>query len=76
MRQLNRDTATREELLWEMDKKTAALKIIHRKCNEILDRDDLNTEDFVEVKQIRYMAGASYPVLEPQEGDRLVIHNA
>lgn len=74
MRQLNRNTATREELLWEMDKKTAALKIIQ--CNEILDRDDLNTEDFVEVKQIRYMAGASYPVLEPQEGDRLVIHNA
>jgi hypothetical protein len=34
MRIKNRKTASREDLLWEMDMKTAALKRIHRICNE------------------------------------------
>jgi hypothetical protein len=73
MRTKNRATATREDLLWEMDKKTAALKRIHRICNELLDEGEIASPQFAIVKKIRYLAGAHYPALEPQAGDRLEI---
>jgi hypothetical protein len=72
MRTKTRESATREDLLWEMDKKTAALKRIHRLCNE-MSPDDQEREVCVAIKRIRYIAGANYPSLEPQAGDRLEI---
>lgn len=74
MRRIARQTATREDLLWEMDKKTAALKRIHRICNELLTEDELGTPQFCTVKKIREIAGSHYPSLEPQRGDRLEIN--
>ena len=73
MRIKNRKTASREDLLWEMDMKTAALKRIHRICNELIVEDELATPQLATVKKIRYIAGAHYPSLEPQAGDRLEI---
>lgn len=74
MRKKTRQAATREELLSEMDKKTTALKTIHRLCNEMLNSEHgLAMPEFATVKKIRYLAGAHYPALEPQAGDRLVI---
>lgn len=68
-----RDKATREELLWAMDMKTAALKRIHRKCNELLDGDYLDKDAILLVKNIRYISGAHYPAMEPTINDRLTI---
>ena len=74
MREKTRAAASREELLWVMDKKTAALKKIHKLCNDLLDSPDgLANPEFVQVKKIRYIAGAHYPALEPRAGDRLEI---
>lgn len=68
-----RDKATREEFLWAMDMKTAALKRIHRKCNELLDGDYLDKDAILLVKNIRYISGAHYPAMEPTINDRLTI---
>lgn len=73
MRTKTRRDATREDLLWEMDKKTAALKRIHRICNELLAEDELATPQFVTVKKIRSIASTHYPPLQPEPGDRLTI---
>jgi hypothetical protein len=56
-----------------MDKKTAALKRIHKICNELLIENKLETPQHLTVKKIRHIAGAHYPTLEPQRGDRLEI---
>jgi hypothetical protein len=66
-----RKNVTREDLLWETDKKTAALKKIHKLCNELLDDDDCSIVEHI--KAIRYLAGTYYLALEPQVEDHLEI---
>lgn len=52
-KEISRSKATREDILWQMDMKTAALKRIHRICNELLDEDQLDTPQFCTVEKIR-----------------------
>ena len=48
-----------------MDKKTAALKRIHRLCNDLLEKNELDTRQIISVKLIRELASTNYPPLEP-----------
>ena len=60
-----RETVTRPELFYVMDKKTAALKRIHRLCNDLLEKNELDTRQIISVKLIRELASTNYPPLEP-----------
>lgn len=58
---------TLERVLAITDAKTEALKGIHRICNRILDGEGEAT--FLEVKQIRAIASATWPAIAPVPAD-------
>lgn len=57
---------TMQRVMSVMDEKTAALKKIHRLCNQLLLSDDC--DDISGIKELRHIAGKYYPPLEPIAG--------
>jgi hypothetical protein len=59
---------TAQRILEITDHKTAVLKRIHKLCNEILEDYENGDGDKIYglVKEIRFIAGQTYPKLEPE----------
>jgi hypothetical protein len=70
MRQRSRNNP--EDVLWVMDQKTAALKRIHRLCNDLLD-DGEDALTARQIKKIRQIASDHWPTLEYTEADRNIV---